>query len=129
MRGLNISAVMVALLVSAGEIARFWGSARFVPMALDELLVAAALAWAAWRSPRDGAVWHLPAWGAFSGFTLVLLVETLDHQMHGPAKEAGTLYLATLSGMLALGVWMISRALFLVRIRARYQADPPHERP
>ena len=115
MGALNGLACLTAFLISAGEIARFWGSARFIPMAIDELLIAAALVWAAWRSAYDGACWHLAAWGAFSGLSLVLLVETADHQMHGPAKAAGPVYLATLGVMLVLGLWAVGRAFRLVR--------------
>ena len=86
-----------------------------MPMALDELVIALGLVWAAWRSRYDGVWWHLPAWGAFCGFSLVLLVETLDHQWHGPAKAAGPLYLVALSVMLILGLWAVGRALRLVR--------------
>ncbi len=111
---LNWLALAIALLLIAGEIARFWGSARFFPMAFDELMVAAALAWAAWRAPRDGARWHIAAWGLFSGFVLVLLVETIDHQIHGPGKAAGTIYLVALSAMLLVGLWAIRRAMQLI---------------
>jgi hypothetical protein len=123
MRALNTLACAVALLLAAGEIARFWGSERFIPMALDELLVSAALAWAAWRSRQDGALWHLAAWGAFCGLVLVLLVETAGHQMHGPPKAAGPIYLAALGGMLIVGLWAVRRALQLIRHDARRQAD------
>ena len=119
MRALNVSACLVALLISAGEIARFWGSARFFPMALDELLVALALVWAAWRAQADGAGWHVAAWGLFCGLSLVLLVETADHQLHGPTKAAGAFYLAALTAMLALGSWAIGRALRLLRHESR----------
>lgn len=115
MAALNALAYVVALVLAAGEIARFWGSERFVPMAFDELLVALALALAAWRSRHDGAVWHLASWGALSGLALVLLVETADHQMHGPAKEAGTVYLLALGALLTVGLWAVGRALRLVR--------------
>lgn len=115
MKALNVLACLVAFVISAGEIARFWGSERFIPMALDELLVAAALTWAAWRSRRDGACWHLAAWGGFCGLTLVLLVETAGHQMHGPVKAAGPVYLAALGTMLVVGLWAVARALRLVR--------------
>jgi hypothetical protein len=114
MGALNGLAYLVALAISAGEIARFWNSARFVPMALDELLVAAALVWAARRAPGEGARWHVAAWGAFSGLVLVLLVETADHQIHGPAKAAGPVYLAALSVMLIIGLWAVTRALRLI---------------
>ena len=115
MHVLNRAAWVVALLIASGEIARFWGSARFIPMALDELLVGSALIWAAWRSRRDGAGWHVAAWGALCGLALVLLVETAAHQMHGPAKPAGPVYLAALGVLLAVGLWGVSRALHLVR--------------
>ena len=115
MSALNRLAYLVAFMISAGEIARFWGSERFFPMALDELLVASALIWAARRSQYEGAACHLAAWGAFCGLTVVLLVETADHQIHGPAKAAGSLYLAALSTMLILGLWASWRALNLVQ--------------
>lgn len=86
-------------------------------MALDELIVASALIWAAWRSRRDGPLWHLVAWGSFSGFSLVLLVDTADHQLHGPAKAAGAVYLAVLGTMLVLGLWATGRAVRLSRER------------
>lgn len=115
MTALNIAAYLVALLISAGEFARFGASARFIPMALDELLIAAALVWAAWRAPHDGACWHLAAWSAFCGLALVLLVDTADHQMHGPAKADGPIYLAALGAMLFIGLWAVSRSLRLIR--------------
>lgn len=114
MRTLNRLAFLVAMLISAGEIARFWGNPRFFPMAFDELLIAAALMWAAWRGPRDGAGWHIAAWSALCGLALVLLVETADHQIHGPAKAAGPVYLAALGAMLALGLWAVRRAMGLL---------------
>lgn len=117
MRILNALACLVALIIGAGEGARFWGDARFIPMALDELAVAAALLWAAWRSSRDGAVWHVAAWGLFSGLSLVLLVDTADHQLHGPAKAAGPIYLSILGVMLALGLGATLRSVRLVRVR------------
>ena len=115
MGALNALAYLFAFVISVGEIARFWGSERFIPMALDELLIAVALVWAAWRSRYDGASWHLAAWGAFCGLALVLLVQTADHQMHGPAKKAGLIYLTALSAMLLGGLWAVRRALRLVR--------------
>lgn len=114
MRALSLLACLVAFLLAAGEIARYWGSSRFMPMALDELLVSLALLWAAWRSRRDGAGWHLAAWGAAFGLVLVLLVETAGHQIHGPPKAAGGIYLAALSALLLLSLWAVRRALLLV---------------
>ncbi len=115
MGALNGLAYLIALVIAAGEIARFWGSERFIPLALDELLIAGALTWAACRSRHDGAGWHLAAWGALCGLALVLLVQTADHQMHGPAKAAGLIYLTALSAMLIAGLWAVRRALHLVR--------------
>ena len=119
MIALNVAAYLVALLISAGEIARFGGSERFIPMALDEILIALALCWAARRSSRDGACWHLAAWSALCGLVLVLLVETADHQMHGPGKAAGPYYLAALSILLITGLWAVGRALRLLRSGGR----------
>ena len=85
MRFLNWLAFGLAGLISLGEVARFWGDVRFIPMALDELLVAAVLIWAGWRGRNQDAQPHLVAWGAFSGLMLVLLVQTAAHQIHGPA--------------------------------------------
>ncbi len=115
MGALNSLAYLMALVIAAGEIARFWESERLIPMAFDELLIAGALVWAAWRSRHDGASWHLGAWGALCGLALVLLVQTADHQIHGPAKAAGSIYLTALSAMLILGLWAVRRALHLVR--------------
>lgn len=115
MTALNRLAILVALVIAAGEVARYWGSARFFPAAVDELAVAAALLWAAWRASRDGAGWHLAAWGSLCGLALVLLVETADHQLHGPAKANGTTYLIVLGVLLALGLWAAGRAVRLVR--------------
>ncbi len=114
MRALNRFAVFIAVLISVGEIARFWGNPRFLPMAVDELLVAAALLWASWRTRTHGAGGHVAAWSGFCGLMLVLLIETADHQIHGPAKAAGPIYLASLSAMLVLGLWAVRRALRLL---------------
>jgi len=90
MGALNAAAYSVALVIAAGEIARFWGSDRFIPSALDELLIAVALVWAAWRSRDDGARWHLAAWGAFCGLALVLLVQTATIRCMDPRRRPGT---------------------------------------
>lgn len=119
MRLLNILACLVAFLIASGEIARFWGNERFFPMAFDELIVAAALVSAAWRSRVDGAQWHLPAWGALFGLALVLFVETADHQLHGPWKAAGPIYLSALGAILVLSLWAVRRAHRLTRAEMR----------
>jgi hypothetical protein len=124
MKALNVAALVVAAILAAGELARYWGSERFVPMALDELAVAAALVWAVWRSRHDGARWHLAAWGGLCGLALVLLVQTADHQIHGPAKAAGPIYLAALGGLLVMAAWAIRRALVLTRAAASEPMRP-----
>lgn len=115
MRALNVLSCAVAIIISSGEIARFWGSGRLVPLALDEIAIAAALIWAAWRSRRDGAGWHIAAWGAFSGLTLVLLIQTADHLINGSFKANAPVYLAALTGMLIVGLWCCVTAIRLVQ--------------
>jgi hypothetical protein len=112
MTALNRLAWLVGLLLAAGEIARYWGSPHVLPAALDEMAVAAALIWAAMR---DRAVWHVAAWSALSGLVAVLLAETADHQVHGPVKANGAVYLAALGTLLAVGLWAVARAVRLVR--------------
>lgn len=110
MRGLCILTALVAVLLAAGEIARWWGDPRMVPLVLDELIVAAALAAAAWRA---NPVTLAAAWGLFCGLVLSLLVPTLDHLLHGPPKESAGFYAAVLGAMLALGAGTLLRALAL----------------
>ena len=117
MHTLNRLGFVVAALISAGEIARFWGNPRFFPMAFDELLIAAVLIWAGTRATGDAARWHLAAWSGSCGLVLVLLVETAGHLIHGPIKTAGPIYLAALGAMLALGLWSVRRALQLIGYR------------
>lgn len=114
MRALNGLAYLFGSLMALGEIARFWGDARAFPFALDEMLVAALLFWAASRAPDAAARWHLAGWGAFCGLVVVLLVETAGYQIHGPAKAAGPLYLAILSIMMVAGLWALRRAMGLL---------------
>lgn len=103
----------VAAVIAVGEIARYWDRAEFMPMALDELGVAAALVWAAWCSRCHGAAAFVAAWGAFCGLMLVLWVETANHLIHGPPKAHGWIYLSALTALLLLGLWSVGRALRL----------------
>lgn len=114
MRALTGLATAVAALLFLGEAARFWGDARFFPMAFDELGVAALLVWAATRAPHKAVPWHLVAWGAFCGMVMVLLVETASHQIHGPQKAAGPVYLVALGTLLLIGLWALRRAFALM---------------
>ena len=113
-KSLRLLAFAVALLLALGEAARWWGSARMMPLAFDEWLVAAALAGAAWIAPRAGAGPLAAAWGLFSGLVLGLLVPTLDHLMSGPEKESAHFYAAVLAAMLVLGLWATVRSVQLI---------------
>ena len=114
MRALNGLSCAVAALLFLGEVARFWGDVRFFPMAFDEIGVAALLIWAATRTPDKAVPWHLAGWGACCGMVMVLLVETASHQIHGPQKAAGPVYLFALSTLLLTGLWALLRAFALM---------------
>ena len=115
MRSLRALTGIVALLLALGEIARWWGQARLVPLAFDELLVAAAMLWAAAIAPRAGTAPLAAAWGLFCGLTLGLLVPTLDHLLYGPPKASAGFYAILLAAILGVGVWAVLRALLLGR--------------
>lgn len=104
--------IVFALLLAIGEAARWWGNPRFLPLAFDELLVAAALLAAALSLRRLGTAPLAAAWGIFCGQTLALLVPTLDHLLFGPEKESGAVfYSVILSMMLAVGLLALRSAL------------------
>ena len=115
MKSLRIFTVLVAALLAVSEVGRWWGNLRFLPLAFDELLVAAAMAWSAFAARRIGAAPLAAAWGLFSGLALSLLIPTLDHLLHGPAKKSAVFYSVILALMLALGLWATWRALRLCR--------------
>lgn len=120
MKGFRIFTILVAALLALSEVGRWWGDPRFMPLAFDELLVAAAMAWAAFGATRFGGAALAAAWGLFCGLALSLLIPTLDHLLHGPAKESAVFYSVILALMLALGLWATWRALCLCR-------EPLHE--
>lgn len=111
---LRLVTCAVALLLGGGEIARWWGQPRFVPMAMDELLVAGAMLWTAAIAGRAGSGPLAAAWGAYCGLVLGLLVTTLDHLLGGPAKPSASFYAAILAAMLAVGLWALVRAATLI---------------
>jgi hypothetical protein len=113
-----IFTLIAALLLGAGEAARWWGDPRFIPLALDELLVAAFMIWAALAERRLGAGPLALAWGAVCGLVLALLVPTLDHLLHGPPKESALLYSVVLGFMLAAGMWAAFSAVRRLRAPA-----------
>ena len=115
MRALRIVTLAVALAIGLGEIARWWGDARMLPLALDELIVAAAMIWAARASTNLGAAPLAAAWGVYCGLMLALLVPTLDHLLFGPEKASAPFYAVILGAMLAVGLWALGRSLRLVR--------------
>lgn len=112
MKALRILAIAMALLIAGGEIARRAGTPEFVPLALDELAVAAALLWAAWRG---GAGPMVAGWGLYSGLMLALLAENSHPLLHGLPKSGAVFYSAVLSLLLALGLWAMARGLRLGR--------------
>lgn len=118
---LRLVTCAVAILLGGGEIARWWGQPRFVPMALDELLVAGAMLWAAAIAGRAGIAALAAAWGAYCGLVLSLLVPTLDHLLAGPPKPSAPFYATILAAMLVVGLWALFRAMTLIRER-------PHRR-
>jgi hypothetical protein len=121
MKSLRVASLIIAVLIAGGEVARWWGQARMLPMALDELVVAGALVGAALAAPRHGPAPLAVAWGLYCGLMLGLLVPTLDHLMWGPEKESAFFYAAVLGAMLAIGLWGAARALALTRARGREQ--------
>ena len=94
-----------AALLAASEVARWIGDIRLIPLVFDELIVAAALAAAAWVAPRFGTAPLAAAWGMFSGLMLGLLVPTLDHLLFGPPKQGALFYSIVLALALAGGLW------------------------
>jgi hypothetical protein len=120
MKGLlQALAVMIGFLVASGEIARRWGDPHFIPLALDDLLVAAALFWAAWRARDHGAGPLVAGWGLFSGLMLMLLAVNVDYLIHDMPKAGRAFYSLILTAMLGLGLWATWQALRLVETRAR----------
>lgn len=115
MKALHRVTIVVAMLLALGEIARWWGDPRMVPLAFDELVVAAAMLAAVGTARRFGAALLAAAWGCFCGLALSLLVHTLGHLLHGPPKDSAAIYAVILAAMLALGLWAACRALVLCR--------------
>lgn len=119
MTSLRIFTAVIALLLGAGEIARWWGQTRFLPLALDELIIASGMLAAAAMARRIGPVVLAVAWGAFCGFVVALLVPTLDHLLSGPPKESAGFYAGVLAIMLAVGLGALLRAVSLSRAPSR----------
>ncbi len=115
MKGLlQVLAVMVGFLIASGEIARRFGDAQFIPLALGDLAVAAALFFAAWRAKNHGAAVLAGAWGIFSGQVLVKLIMSLNFVIHDIPKVRPVFYSVMLSLMLLLGLWACWQALRIV---------------
>lgn len=115
MNKLKVVTLLVATLLAIGEISRWWGDPRLVPLAFDELAVAAAMLGAALAATRFGPAPLAAAWGCFCGLAVSLLMVTLDHLLHGPPKESAVFYAIILAAMLALGLGALGRALALCR--------------
>lgn len=115
---LQILAVGMALLLALGELARRWNDPHLIPLALDELGVAAALLAGAWRSRRHGMAALAAGWGLFCGLVLVLLAANANYPLHGLPKPGGVFYSLVLGAMLLLGGWACWQALRLAERRA-----------
>ena len=115
MRILRSFTVAVATLLALGEVGRWWCKPNFLPLAFDELILAAAMLAAALASRRIGAAPLAAAWGGYCGFVLGLLVPTLDHLLFGPPKPSATFYSIILTAMLLVGVSALVRSLVLCR--------------
>jgi fucose 4-O-acetylase-like acetyltransferase len=114
---LQVLAVMIGFLVASGEIARRWGDVHFIPLALDDLLVAAVLFWAAWRARVHGPVSLVAGWALYSGLMLMLLMLNLDYLINDMAKAGRVFYSIILTLMLALGLWATWQSLRLAEGR------------
>jgi len=110
---LQILAVMIGFLVASGEIARRWGDPHFIPLALDDLAVAAVLFWAAWRARATGPAVLVAAWALYSGLMLSLLMINLDFVIADIAKTGRVFYSVILVLMLSLGIWATWKAMRL----------------
>lgn len=128
MAKLRLFTIVIALLLAGGEIARWWGNPRFVPLAFDELLVGCALLAAALSLRRLGPAPLAAAWGLFCGLALSLLMPTLDHLLFGPEKESGAVfYSVTLSVMLLVGLLALWASL-KAALQATQRPDPAQRR-
>lgn len=119
MNKLKVVTLLVATLLAMGELSRWWGDLRLVPLAFDELAVAAAMLAAALAARRFGPAPLAAAWGSFCGLAVSLLAGTLEHLLHGPPKESAAFYAVILATMLALGLGALGWALALCRSAPR----------
>lgn len=111
MKILRIVTYAMAALLALGEIGRWWGDPRFLPLAFDELAVASVMAWAAFAAPKRGMAPLLAGWGLYCGLVIALLVPALDHLLFGPPKESAIFYSVVLGALLAVGIWALITAL------------------
>ncbi|MBO1074126.1 hypothetical protein [Roseomonas marmotae] len=116
---LQVLAVIIGFLVASGELARRWGDPQFVPLALDDLAVAAMLFWGAWRARDHGPAALVASWGLFSGLMLMLLTINLNFVVQDIAKPGRVFYSVILTAMLGLGLWATWNSLRLTEERTQ----------
>ncbi len=114
---LQVLAVMIGFLVASGEIARRWGDPHFIPLALDDLIVAAVLFWTAWRARVSGPAVLVAGWGLYTGLFMTLFMLNLDFVISDTAKSGRAFYSIILALMLALGIWATWQAIRLAEGR------------
>lgn len=104
--------IIIALALAGSEIGRWWGKPELFPLALDELMVAAAMVAGALAARRFGPAGLVAGWGLFCGLALGLLVPTVNHLVNGPYKESAVAYSIGLGIMMIIGVaglaWSLS---------------------
>ncbi|EFH13380.1 hypothetical protein ACFFMP_16690 [Pseudoroseomonas cervicalis] len=105
-------AALVALALAGGEIARrltvpggvFPG---FIPLALDEFAIAAALLWGAWSGR---ALPLVIGWASCAGLLAGLLAANAAPLLGGAPKPGALAYTLALSALLGIALWGVWRS-------------------
>ncbi|MCQ4160664.1 hypothetical protein NON00_12080 [Roseomonas sp. GC11] len=105
-------AVLVAVLLAGGEVARRLAAPGglfpgFIPLALDEFAIAAALLWGAWQGR---ALPLVIGWAACAGLLAGLLAANAAPLLGAPPKPGALTYTLALSALLLLALWSLWRS-------------------